>query len=166
MDYQSTRIRTARKPHKCCECHNTIKQCEKYTFTSGVWDGEPASFKTCQNCWEIHAQTSRYVNLTPSECDDYPCFGGLINWFDNRISFDYQDETLVLAMAKAIGVPPQQLATQLLDFTFQNLKANGILDIDGTVQEKQAISSHKSVGQTARYDRKTKIVDSVEGHKK
>jgi hypothetical protein len=40
----------------------------KYAFTSGVWDGEPASYKTCQNCWEIHAQASRYVNLTASEC--------------------------------------------------------------------------------------------------
>jgi hypothetical protein len=53
-----------------------------------------------------------------------------------------------------------------MDFTFHDLKAKGISDLDGTLQEKQAISGHKSAGQTARYDRKTKIVDSVEGHKK
>ncbi len=113
MDCQSTRTRTARIAHLCCECDQTINQGEQYAFTSGVWDGEPASFKTCQNCWEIHAQTSRYVNLTQSECNDYPCFGGLINWFDNRMSFDYQGEAFVLDMADAIDVPPQQLATLL-----------------------------------------------------
>jgi len=53
-----------------------------------------------------------------------------------------------------------------MDFTFHDLKAKGISDLDGTLQEKQAISGHKSAGQTARYARKTKIVDSVEGHKK
>lgn len=53
-----------------------------------------------------------------------------------------------------------------MDFTFHDLKAKGISDLDGTLQEKQAISGHKPAGQTARYDRKTKIVDSVEGHKK
>ena len=113
MDCQSTRFRIARKPHKCCECHNTIKQGDKYAFTSGVWDGEPASFKTCQNCWEIHAQTSRYVNLTPSECDDYPCFGGLINWFDDRISIHFKGEDFVRTMAEDIQVEPQKLAALL-----------------------------------------------------
>jgi hypothetical protein len=113
MDCQSTRTRTARKPHQCCECHSTINQGEQYAFTSGVWNGEPASFKTCHNCWEILAQTSRYVNLTASECDDYPYFGGLLQWFDNRITCDFQGEAFVLEMAEAIQVPPQQLATLL-----------------------------------------------------
>ncbi|MGE4259971.1 tyrosine-type recombinase/integrase [Shewanella sp.] len=49
-----------------------------------------------------------------------------------------------------------------LDFTFHDLKAKGISDIDGTLQEKQAISGHKSVGQTARYDRKVKKVKTVD----
>ncbi|MFQ6370991.1 hypothetical protein [Shewanella sp. YIC-542] len=53
-----------------------------------------------------------------------------------------------------------------LDFTFHDLKAKGISDIDGTLQEKQAISGHKSAGQTARYDRKTKRVNAVDNTKK
>ncbi|MDW5504782.1 hypothetical protein R6Y99_07935 [Pseudomonas lundensis] len=49
------------------------------------------------------------------------------------------------------------------DFTFHDLKAKGISDLDGSLSEKQAISGHKSIGQTARYDRKTKIVPVVGG---
>lgn len=49
------------------------------------------------------------------------------------------------------------------DFTFHDLKAKGISDLEGSLSEKQAISGHKSIGQTARYDRKTKIVPVVGG---
>lgn len=49
------------------------------------------------------------------------------------------------------------------DFTFHDLKAKGISDLEGSLTEKQAISGHKSIGQTARYDRKTKIVPVVGG---
>ncbi|WP_115115931.1 integrase [Serratia marcescens] len=49
------------------------------------------------------------------------------------------------------------------DFTFHALKANGISDLEGSLTEKQAISGHKSISQTARYDRKTKIVPVVGG---
>lgn len=49
------------------------------------------------------------------------------------------------------------------DFTFHDLKAKGISDLEGSLSEKQEISGHKSIGQTARYDRKTKIVPVVGG---
>ncbi|MFQ6370990.1 hypothetical protein [Shewanella sp. YIC-542] len=75
MDCQSTRTRTARKPHQCCESQTTINLGEQYAFTSGVWNGKPASFKNARTIGNILAQTSRYVNLTPSEGDDYPYFG-------------------------------------------------------------------------------------------
>ncbi|HDS1208908.1 TPA: tyrosine-type recombinase/integrase [Shewanella algae] len=53
-----------------------------------------------------------------------------------------------------------------LDFTFHDLKAKGISDIDGTLQEKQAISGHKNANQTAIYDRKIKQVYAVDSAKK
>lgn len=49
------------------------------------------------------------------------------------------------------------------DFTFHDLKAKGISDLDGTLQEKQMISGHTSIGQTARYDRKISVVPVVGG---
>ncbi|WP_308822746.1 tyrosine-type recombinase/integrase, partial [Sodalis praecaptivus] len=52
------------------------------------------------------------------------------------------------------------------DFTFHDLKAKGISDLSGSLQEKQAISGHKNIGQTARYDRKIKVVPTVDGQNK
>ncbi|WP_338418154.1 tyrosine-type recombinase/integrase [Izhakiella australiensis] len=53
-----------------------------------------------------------------------------------------------------------------LNFTYHDLKAKGISDLEGTLQEKQAISGHKNIGQTARYDRKIKMVPAVDGQNK
>lgn len=49
------------------------------------------------------------------------------------------------------------------DFTFHDLKAKGISDLDGNLYDKQAISGHKNVTQTARYDRKVAVVPVVGG---
>lgn len=49
-------LRTARKAHKCCECRDTIQPGEQYRYESGIWDGEPASFKTCLDCLDLRNQ--------------------------------------------------------------------------------------------------------------
>lgn len=49
------------------------------------------------------------------------------------------------------------------DFTFHDLKAKGISDLSGNIYEKQAISGHKNVEQTARYNRKVAVVPVVGG---
>lgn len=51
------------------------------------------------------------------------------------------------------------------DFTFHDLKAKGISDLEGNLYEKQAISGHKDVKQTARYNRKIAVVPVVGGQK-
>jgi len=43
------------------------------------------------------------------------------------------------------------------------LKAKGIAVLDGSLYDKQAISGHKNVTQTARYDRKIAVVPVVGG---
>lgn len=57
----------------------------------------------------------------------------------------------------------RQFPHLLFDFTFHDLKAKGVSDLEGSLQEKQQISGHKTITQTARYDRKTKIVPVVGG---
>lgn len=52
------------------------------------------------------------------------------------------------------------------NFTFHDLKAKGISDLDGPLSEKQKISGHKNITQTARYDRKVVVVPVVGGQKK
>lgn len=53
-----------------------------------------------------------------------------------------------------------------VDFTFHDLKAKGISDLEGSLAEKQAISGHKNSRQTAIYDRKVKVVPVVGNQKK
>lgn len=53
-----------------------------------------------------------------------------------------------------------------IDFTFHDLKAKGISDLEGGTEEKQAISGHKNPRQTAAYDRKVKVVPVVGGQRK
>lgn len=54
----------------------------------------------------------------------------------------------------------------LIDFTFHDLKAKGLSDLEGSREEKQAISGYKNSRQTAIDDRKTKIEPLVGGQKK
>jgi integrase len=48
-------------------------------------------------------------------------------------------------------------------FTFHDLKAKGISDLEGTLSEKQEISGHKNASQTARYNRRISVVPVVGG---
>ncbi len=54
----------------------------------------------------------------------------------------------------------------LFDFTFHDLKAKGVSDLEGDLYEKRAITGHKNVEQTAAYDRKIVVVPVVGGQKK
>lgn len=54
----------------------------------------------------------------------------------------------------------------LFDFTFHDLKAKGVSDLEGDLYEKRAITGHKNVEQTAAYDRKIVVVPVVGGQVK
>lgn len=56
--------------------------------------------------------------------------------------------------------------TQLpLDFTFHDIKAKAISDFDGTTAEKQYASGHKTERQVHTYDRKVRVVPTLESKK-
>ncbi len=48
------------------------------------------------------------------------------------------------------------------DFTFHDIKAKSISDIEGNIHEKQQISGHKTASQVAVYDRKIPVVKTHE----
>ena len=52
-DFFSQRTPTARKPHKCHECHRDILSGEKYEYVIGKWEGEFNTWKTCSDCLSI-----------------------------------------------------------------------------------------------------------------
>jgi hypothetical protein len=54
--------RTARKAHKCCECHGTIQPGELYHYHHGVWDGRASDYKVCVDCEALRAECDRDVH--------------------------------------------------------------------------------------------------------
>ena len=48
--FQRIEIVTARKQHKCCECHKKISAGEKYQYAFVVSDDDISVFKTCVSC--------------------------------------------------------------------------------------------------------------------
>jgi hypothetical protein len=48
-----SKIRKARRSHKCTECSRIISVGEKYEYVFGKWEGETNTFKTCSDCYDI-----------------------------------------------------------------------------------------------------------------
>lgn len=45
----------ARRSHRCCECKETISAGHTYEHTSGKWEGEIETFRTCERCADLRA---------------------------------------------------------------------------------------------------------------
>ena len=46
----------ARKIHQCVECLGLIQKGERYDKLTGIWDGTPATYKTCMDCVAIRCE--------------------------------------------------------------------------------------------------------------
>jgi hypothetical protein len=57
-EFSRTTHHTARKEHKCAECHRAIEPGERYTYDSWKYDGDFASSKRCAHC-NVSAQWLR-----------------------------------------------------------------------------------------------------------
>jgi hypothetical protein len=68
-------VRKARKPHTCGDCKGQIPVGERYTYISGIWDGDPSSFHRCQDCTHLRCEIRK-------ETDDDNCMAlnGLLGW--------------------------------------------------------------------------------------
>jgi len=67
--------RRAAKAHRCCECGQTIAQGDHYKYISGVWDHQPASYKTCWPCVAFRNRDRRLNAGQRGYCG--PCIGQL-----------------------------------------------------------------------------------------
>jgi hypothetical protein len=52
-EVSDTKTKTARKPHKCCECGREISRGQRYEHCVMKYEGEWFSYKTCLLCVEI-----------------------------------------------------------------------------------------------------------------
>jgi len=101
--------RKAAKQHKCCECGKTIEKGEQYQYSSGIWDGRPASYKQCANCYSVMCAVASSVY----DSEEGASFGDLREWFYNFVSVGFTGKVWVKRMAKQIGVDPQKLSLLL-----------------------------------------------------
>lgn len=66
--------RTAKKPHRCCECGETIKPGERYQQVRGLWDGAWITFKTCAECVDTRQQVYHLADFVPAYGSAACCF--------------------------------------------------------------------------------------------
>ena len=78
-------IRKARKPHKCGDCKGTIPVGERYTYISGIWDGDPTSFHRCQDCTHLRCEIVRETGETCMPLN------GLAPWIEDAAPFTKGD---------------------------------------------------------------------------
>lgn len=50
---QTLTWRRARKHHKCCACGEQVRPGDRYHVYSGIWDGQPETYKHCARCWSL-----------------------------------------------------------------------------------------------------------------
>lgn len=62
--YNATRVKAARKEHRCYECARTIKPGESYESVFAVWEGEAQTVCTCSHCLDLREWVKAHV----------PCF--------------------------------------------------------------------------------------------
>lgn len=75
------KLRCARKPHVCDECHETIPTGALYEYVWGKWDGSMSVYKTCARCVNIRT-------------DYFTCgwnYTQLVEHFRECFGFDYRD---------------------------------------------------------------------------
>lgn len=98
----TTKVRTARKTHKCNECNGQIAIGEKYEINRGLFGDGWSEFKTCSICKEIrdHFLCGWYYGGVWEELDSYfmdedfplsclselskPARDVMIGWIDER----------------------------------------------------------------------------------
>ncbi|MHC5175437.1 tyrosine-type recombinase/integrase [Serratia rhizosphaerae] len=113
---------------------------------------------------QIKAWTER-LRAAIELAESLPLKDGMISMFvlHQQRGHRYTRDGFNSRWQKAKDKAAEQFPDISFDFTFHDLKAKGISDLEGSLMEKQAISGHKTITQTARYDRKTQIVPVVGG---
>lgn len=104
----SAKDRVARKEHQCFECGREIRKGETYRYESGIWDGEPRSYKTCQDCASVR--------------DEFFCsfvFGEL--WPDLRERISYQDGAMSMEKLERVTPAAREKVIGILDEIFETI---------------------------------------------
>ena len=76
----SSKVVTARKEHRCCECGEAIQPGRKYERDVVAFDGDFSTYKTCARCANIRRDYFRSW-----------VYGECVEAFHETHGFDYRD---------------------------------------------------------------------------
>ena len=102
-DFSFTRHPKARVPHQCVECQSAIRKGEQYARTSGVWEGSPFSFATCDTCHEVRKVWHAFAREVSFDVDDESAAGDM--WADIALwieAFEYECRVRARETAQAV----------------------------------------------------------------
>lgn len=113
---------------------------------------------------QIKAWTVRLANAI-TLADSLPLTSGMVSLYviHQKSGSRYTRDAFNAQWMKAKKAAADKFPELEFNFTFHDLKAKGISDLEGTLHEKQEISGHKNASQTARYNRKISVVPVVGG---
>ncbi|WP_210502033.1 hypothetical protein [Pantoea ananatis] len=106
--------RTARKEHKCCECHGVIFPGSNYIYSSGIWDGDPSDYKQCLICAEVASAAAAISD----DLEDRPCFTALRDWFACQVCREFTGDEFVATFARDMQIAPEKILHVLGDRFF------------------------------------------------
>ena len=101
----TSKTRKARKDHSCSTCGEEIKKGSLYKYISGVWSGDPQSFKLCCNCEKV-MDNFREMDKDLS-CEDGPALdrGGVNEFLSGFICIGYSGIDAANDMSRILDVP-------------------------------------------------------------
>jgi hypothetical protein len=120
--------RTARKRHRCCECHQLIHPGERYEYSAGKWD-EFRDFATCLRCVRLReavVAVERAHGCGPAESS--PAFECLFS--DVEDWPEYADEFLRRGWADAYLLVPPPDPDDLFEDLARDGYENAVCDRD------------------------------------
>lgn len=90
-DFFNEKTVTAKKQYKCCECRTPIVIGERYMRSSGKWDGDVCSFKTCLSCNEAKQKLGEIIDCVIS----FRELGECLSEYDFVVTND-EDDSIVM----------------------------------------------------------------------
>ena len=97
--------RKARKNHKCSNCGAVIEKGTDYEFISGIWSGEPQSFKMCNNCEKVFDNFKLMDKNLGYEDGPTLDRGGIGCWLQDFMCYSWHGEKAAQDIAKLFDVP-------------------------------------------------------------
>lgn len=98
-------VRKARKNHTCSTCGANIKSGEEYLYVSGIWSGEPNSYKACANCESVFDNFKEMDNDLSFEDGPSISMGGVSVFLQGFLSIHYSGIQAAKDMAERLKVP-------------------------------------------------------------